>query len=109
MQNSKPMKYIILVGDGMGDLPIAELGGKTPLAFAKTPAMDRIAGEGELCLVRTVPEGFPPGSDVANLSLLGYLPHECYSGPPPLGGARPCGCPAPRGNPFPLHPGSPGF
>jgi 2,3-bisphosphoglycerate-independent phosphoglycerate mutase len=78
------MKYIILVGDGMGDLPIAELGGKTPLAFAKTPAMDRIAGEGELCLVRTVPDGFPPGSDVANLSLLGYLPHECYSGRGPL-------------------------
>ncbi|MFA7347482.1 MAG: cofactor-independent phosphoglycerate mutase [Desulfurivibrionaceae bacterium] len=78
------MKYIILVGDGMGDRPIAELGGKTPLAHAKTPAMDRIAREGELCLVRTVPEGFPPGSDVANLSLLGYLPHECYSGRAPL-------------------------
>lgn len=84
MRNSKPMKYIILVGDGMGDLPIAELGGKTPLAFAETPAMDRIAREGELCLVRTVPDGFPPGSDVANLSLLGYLPHECYSGRAPL-------------------------
>ena len=84
MRNSNPMKYIILVGDGMGDLPIAELGGKTPLAFAKTPAMDRIASEGELCLVRTVPEGYPPGSDVANLSLLGYLPHECYSGRAPL-------------------------
>lgn len=84
MQSNKNVKYIILVGDGMGDLPIAELSGKTPLAFAKTPAMDRIAGEGELCLVRTVPEGFPPGSDVANLSLLGYLPHECYSGRAPL-------------------------
>jgi len=84
MQNSNGRKYIILVGDGMGDLPIAELGGKTPLAFAQTPAMDRIAREGELCLVRTVPEGFPPGSDVANLSLLGYLPHECYSGRAPL-------------------------
>ncbi|MDH4331603.1 MAG: cofactor-independent phosphoglycerate mutase [Desulfobulbaceae bacterium] len=78
------MKYIILVGDGMGDLPIAELGDKTPLAFAQTPAMDRVAREGELCLVRTVPDGFPPGSDVANLSLLGYLPHECYSGRAPL-------------------------
>lgn len=73
-----------MVGDGMGDLPIAELGGKTPLAIARTPAMDRIARDGELCLVRTVPEGFPPGSDVANLSLLGYLPHECYSGRAPL-------------------------
>jgi len=84
MRNNTNMKYIILVGDGMGDRPIAELGGKTPLAHAKTPAMDRIAREGELCLVRTVPEGFPPGSDVANLSLLGYLPHECYSGRAPL-------------------------
>src|SRR3989339_1374732 len=84
MQNSGGRKYIILVGDGMGDLPIAELGGKTPLAFAQTPAMDRIARDGELCLVRTVPEGFLPGSDVANLSLLGYLPHECYSGRAPL-------------------------
>lgn len=84
MQNSKDMKYVILVGDGMGDLPIAELGGKTPLSFAKTPAMDRIAGDGKLCLLRTVPDGFPPGSDVANLSLLGYLPRECYSGRAPL-------------------------
>lgn len=84
MQNSAGRKYIILVGDGMGDLPIAEFGGKTPLAFAQTPAMDRIARDGELCLVRTVPEGFSPGSDVANLSLLGYLPHECYSGRAPL-------------------------
>ncbi len=84
MRNNTNMKYIILVGDGMGDRPIAELGGKTPLAHAKTPAMDRIASQGELCLVRTVPEGFPPGSDVANLSLLGYLPHECYSGRAPL-------------------------
>ena len=84
MQSKNGVKYIILVGDGMGDLPIAELGGKTPLAFAHTPAMDRIARDGELCRVRTVPEGFAPGSDVANLSLLGYLPHECYSGRAPL-------------------------
>jgi len=78
------MKYIILVGDGMGDRPIAELGGKTPLAHAKTPAMDRIASQGELCLVRTVPEGFPPGSDVANLSVMGYDPKEYYTGRSPL-------------------------
>lgn len=84
MQSKNGVKYIILVGDGMGDLPIAELDGKTPLAFVHTPAMDRIAREGQLCRVRTVPEGFPPGSDVANLSLLGYLPHECYSGRAPL-------------------------
>ncbi|MFZ5775535.1 MAG: cofactor-independent phosphoglycerate mutase [Thermodesulfobacteriota bacterium] len=78
------MKYVILVGDGMGDRPIAELAGKTPLMVANTPAMDRVASQGELCLLRTVPEGFPPGSDVANLSLLGYLPAECYSGRAPL-------------------------
>ncbi|OGQ99452.1 MAG: cofactor-independent phosphoglycerate mutase [Deltaproteobacteria bacterium RIFOXYD12_FULL_55_16] len=84
MQNSIARKYLILVGDGMGDLPLAELGGKTPLAFAQTPAMDRIASQGELCLLSTVPDGFAPGSDVANLSLLGYLPQECYSGRAPL-------------------------
>ncbi len=78
------MKYAILVGDGMGDLPLVELGGKTPLQAAKTPAMDFVAGHGELCLLTTVPEGYPPGSDVANLSLLGYLPSECYSGRAPL-------------------------
>jgi len=78
------MKYLILVGDGMGDKPMPDLAGKTPLAHAHTPAMDRIAREGELALLRTVPEGFPPGSDVANLSLLGYLPQECYSGRAPL-------------------------
>ena len=78
------MKYVMLVGDGMGDVPIAELGGRTVLAAARTPAMDRLAREGELLLVRTVPEGFPPGSDVANLSLLGYEPQECYTGRAPL-------------------------
>lgn len=78
------MKYILLVGDGMGDEPIAELGGKTPLEAAKTPMCDRLAKEGELLLVRTVPEGYPPGSDVANLSLLGYAPEQCYSGRAPL-------------------------
>ncbi len=78
------MKYVMLVGDGMGDVPIPELDGRTPLAAARTPAMDRLAAEGELLLVRTVPEGFPPGSDVANLSLLGYEPQECYTGRAPL-------------------------
>lgn len=84
MLNKSGRKYIILVGDGMGDLPIAELGNRTPLMAAHTPAMDFVASHGELCLLRTVPEGFPPGSDVANLSLLGYLPAECYSGRAPL-------------------------
>ena len=78
------MKYVILVGDGMGDLPLAELGGKTPLEAAETPVMDYLAGRGVLRRLRTVPEGFAPGSDVANLSLLGYRPAECYSGRAPL-------------------------
>jgi len=84
MKKCSGMKYVMLVGDGMGDLPIDELGGLTPLQAAKTPAMDAIARNGELALLRTVPEGYPPGSDVANLSLLGYLPSECYSGRAPL-------------------------
>jgi 2,3-bisphosphoglycerate-independent phosphoglycerate mutase len=78
------MKYILLVGDGMGDLPVAELGNKTPLEAARKPAMDRLAREGELLLVRTVPAGYPPGSDVANLSLLGYEPEIYYTGRAPL-------------------------
>lgn len=78
------LKYVILVGDGMGDEPIAALGNRTPLAAAKTPAMDALASQGQLYRLRTVPTGYPPGSDVANLSLLGYLPEECYSGRAPL-------------------------
>lgn len=78
------IKYVILVGDGMGDEPIAALGGKTPLEAAKTPAMDALASQGRLYRLRTIPAGFPPGSDVANLSLLGYLPGECYTGRAPL-------------------------
>lgn len=78
------MKYLILVGDGMGDLPMAELGNRTPLAAANTPAMDHLAENGEIYQLRTVPEGYPPGSDVANLSLAGYLPSQCYTGRAPL-------------------------
>ena len=78
------MKYILLIGDGMGDTPVPEFGYKTPLEVASTPVIDRLAREGELLLVRTVPEGYPPGSDVANLSLLGYAPQECYTGRAPL-------------------------
>jgi len=78
------MKYILIIGDGMGDEPIAELGGKTPLEAAATPIIDRLAREGEQMLVRTVPEGYPPGSDVANLSLLGYEPEKYYTGRAPL-------------------------
>lgn len=78
------MKYIILVGDGMGDYPIPQLSDRTPLEAAKTPAMDQLCRAGELCRLQTVPEGFPPGSDVANLSLLGYRPQEYYQGRAPL-------------------------
>ncbi|HEY3346615.1 MAG TPA: phosphoglycerate mutase, partial [Nitrospirota bacterium] len=78
------MKYIILLGDGMAGRPLEELGGKTTLAYAKTPNMDRIASEGVIGLARTVPEGMPPGSDVANLSVLGYNPREVYTGRAPL-------------------------
>ena len=82
------MKYIILLGDGMGDYPLAELGEKTPLQAARTPHMDRLAREGTVGLVDTIPEGFTAGSDVANLSVLGYNPHEFYSGRGPLEAAN---------------------
>ena len=78
------MKYILLVGDGMGDIPIPELGDKTPLEAAEKPTTDRLARNGELLLVKTVPKGFAPGSDVANLSLLGYEPEQYYTGRAPL-------------------------
>jgi 2,3-bisphosphoglycerate-independent phosphoglycerate mutase len=78
------MKYIILLGDGMADRPQAQLGGKTCLQAAKTPNLDRLATLGEVGMVHTVPEGFPPGSDVANLSVMGYDPRKYYTGRSPL-------------------------
>lgn len=78
------MKYIVLLGDGMADEPIEELGGLTPLQKARTPRMDGLARIGRLGLAETVPPGFPPGSDVANLSVFGYDPALCYSGRSPL-------------------------
>ena len=78
------MKYIILLGDGMSDYPISELGGKTPLQAARTPNMDYLAAHGTVGLAKTVPAGLPPGSDVANLSVFGYNPVECYTGRAPL-------------------------
>jgi 2,3-bisphosphoglycerate-independent phosphoglycerate mutase len=78
------MKYVILIGDGMSDEPVERLGNKTPLEAAKTPAMDSIAGAGTFGLYATVPEGYPPGSDVANLSILGFSPAKYYSGRAPL-------------------------
>ncbi len=78
------MKYVVILADGMADEPIAELGGKTPLAYAKTPGMDHLAASGRLGMVRTVPKSMKPGSDVANLSVLGYDPEANYSGRSPL-------------------------
>jgi len=78
------MKYVVLLGDGMADEPLEELGGLTPLQKAHTPNMDRLAGEGEIGMAETVPDNFHPGSDVANLSVFGYNPSECYSGRSPL-------------------------
>lgn len=78
------MKYVILVGDGMADWKIESLGNKTPLQHCKTPNMDLIASRGEVGLFKSVPEGYPPGSDVCNLSILGYDPRDCYTGRSPL-------------------------
>ena len=78
------MKYIILIGDGMSDDPIKELGGRTPLQAAKTPNMDMLAQKGSIGLVKNVPDGYPPGSDVAILSVLGYDPAKYYTGRSPL-------------------------
>ena len=78
------MKYIVLLGDGMADEPLEALGGKTPLECASIPGMDELAGKGELGMVKTVPAGMKPGSDVANLAVMGYDPSACYSGRSPL-------------------------
>lgn len=77
-------KYIVVLGDGMADEPIEALGGKTPLAYAKTPAMDALSKKAEIGLVHTIPAGMKPGSDTANLSVLGYDPQKYYSGRSPL-------------------------
>ena len=78
------MKYLIVLGDGMADKDIPELGGKTPLEYADTPTMDKYSKLSEIGMVRTVPEGMAPGSDTANLSVLGYNPREYYTGRSPL-------------------------
>lgn len=77
-------KYVILVGDGMADYPLEELGGKTPLEAAKTPHIDRLLAIGRVGTVRTIPVGMEPGSDVANMSLLGYDPRKYHTGRAPL-------------------------
>jgi 2,3-bisphosphoglycerate-independent phosphoglycerate mutase len=78
------MKYVVLLGDGMADYPTDKLGGKTPLQCALTPHLDEIAALGTIGLVDTIPAGLTPGSDVANLSVLGYDPLRIYTGRGPL-------------------------
>lgn len=78
------MKYVVVLGDGMADEPLQELGGRTPLSYADTPALDQISKKSEIGMVKTVPEGMAPGSDTANLSVLGYDPKQYYSGRSPL-------------------------
>ena len=78
------MKYIVILCDGMADEPLKELGGMTPLAYAQTPNMDLLASQGVIGLAKTVPDSMKPGSDVANLAVLGYDPERNYSGRSPL-------------------------
>ena len=82
------MKYLVLVGDGMADFPLADLGGHTPLEMAQTPVMDSVARAGIVGLFCPIPEDLPPGSDIGNLSLFGYDPHTTYPGRAPLEAAR---------------------
>jgi len=78
------VKYIVILGDGMADEPLEVLGGKTPLEYARIPVMDELAGKGEMGRAKTVPDSMKPGSDVANLAVLGYDPEKNYSGRSPL-------------------------
>lgn len=78
------MKYVVVLGDGMADEPIARLNGRTPLAYANTPALDALSQKSEIGMVSTIPKGMKPGSDTANLSVMGYDPKKYYSGRSPL-------------------------
>ena len=78
------MKYVVILGDGMADEPIEALGGRTPLEAAGTPTMDLLAKDAEIGLLKTIPDGMKPGSDTANLAVLGYDPKEYYTGRSPL-------------------------
>ncbi len=78
------MKYIVVLGDGMADEPIDNLNGMTPLEYAETKTMDELAGKSEIGLCHTIPEGMKPGSDTANLAVLGYNPKKYYTGRSPL-------------------------
>ncbi|HEX2947221.1 MAG TPA: cofactor-independent phosphoglycerate mutase [Clostridia bacterium] len=78
------MKYVVVLGDGMADYRMPQLGNRTPLQCAKKPNIDQLASNGEIGMVRTIPEGIPPGSDAANLSVMGYDPKKYYTGRSPL-------------------------
>ena len=78
------MKYVVVLGDGMADEPIESLGGKTPLMYANTPNLDKLSKMSEIGMVHTIPDGMKPGSDTANLSVIGYDPKKYYSGRSPL-------------------------
>ncbi len=78
------MKYVVVLYDGMADYPVPQFDGKTPMELAKKPLLDKLARGGQVGLVKTVGEGLKPGSDIANMSVLGYNPHECYTGRSPL-------------------------
>lgn len=78
------MKYIVVLYDGMADYPVPALDGKTPMEVAKKPLLDKLAQKGEVGLVKTVADGLKPGSDIANMSVMGYNPKECYTGRSPL-------------------------
>ena len=78
------MKYVIVLGDGMADEPIEALGGKTPLEYANTPVMDELASGGEMGMTQNVPAGMHPGSEVANLAVVGYDPEVYFTGRSPM-------------------------
>ncbi len=84
IEMAKGTKYVVIIGDGMADYPVESLNGKTPLMVAKTPNMDWLAKHGSLGLVKTIPQGFNPGSEIANLSIFGYDPFQYYTGRGPL-------------------------
>lgn len=84
MSSDSDIKYVILVPDGMADGPVPDLGGLSPVKAAKTTWMDRMATAGDVGLTRTVPQGMEPGSDIANLSIMGYSPSEVYTGRAPF-------------------------
>jgi 2,3-bisphosphoglycerate-independent phosphoglycerate mutase len=84
LDKGRMMKYLILQPDGVADRPIAELGDRTPLEYARTPHMDRLANCGTLGMTHTIPDGFPPGSDVGTMSVLGYDPSRYHTGRSPI-------------------------